>query len=68
MLFHLENTQTHSVCLGGLPSQENVDFLFDPLFIVGGVCVGGLLVDQTGEVGQLKNTNVIDNGNNNVCT
>ena len=42
------------VCLAGLPSQENVDLLFDPVFVIGGVCVGGLLVDQTREVGQLK--------------
>ena len=45
---------TNSVGLTGLPSQEDVNLLFDPVFVIGGVCVGGLLVDQTREVGQLK--------------
>ena len=63
----IQNTDP-SVCLAGLSPQEDVDLLFNPVFVIGGVCVGGLRADQTGEVGQLKNTNVIDNGNNNMCT
>ena len=43
-----------SVCLAGLPSQEDVDLLFNPILVIGGVCVGGLLVHQAGEVRQLK--------------
>ena len=42
------------VCLAGLPSQEDVDLLFNPVLVIGGVCVGGLLVNQARKVGQLK--------------
>lgn len=38
---------------GGLPSEEDVDLLLDPVLVVGGVGVGGPLVDQAGEVRQL---------------
>ena len=54
MLFNPNTHKQTLVCLAGLPSQEDVDLLFNPVFVIGGVCVGGLLVDQTREVGQLK--------------
>jgi len=37
----------------GLAPEEGVDLLFDPRLVVGGVSVGGSLVDQAAEVGQL---------------
>ena len=49
----IQNTDP-SVCLAGLSPQEDVDLLFNPVFVIGGVCVGGLLVHQAGEVRQLK--------------
>jgi len=37
----------------GLASQESVDLLLDPRLVVWGVGVGGPLVNETAEVGQL---------------
>ena len=42
------------VCLAGLPPQQDVDLLLDPVLVVGRVRVGGLLVDQARQVRQLK--------------
>ena len=31
----------------GLPTQENVDLLFDPILVIGCISVGALLVNET---------------------
>ena len=31
----------------GLPTQENIDLLFDPILVIGRISVGALLVNQT---------------------
>ena len=42
-------------CLSrGLPPEEDVDLLLDPVLVVGSVGVGRLLVHQARQVGQLK--------------
>ena len=42
------------VSLAGLPPQQDVDLLLDPVLVVGRVRVGGLLVDQARQVRQLE--------------
>jgi len=37
-----------------LSPQQDVDFLLDPVLVVRRVGVGALLVDEAGEVSQLK--------------
>ena len=41
--------------LGSLPPEQDVDLLLDPVLVVGGVGVGGPLVDKAGKIGQLIN-------------
>jgi hypothetical protein len=38
-----------------LPPQQDVDFLLNPVLVVGGVGVGALLIDEAGQVGKLIN-------------
>ena len=46
----------HETLVGfaGLSPQQDINLLFDPIFVVGGVGVAGLLVHQTRQVSQLK--------------
>ena len=40
--------------LASLPPQQDVNLLLDPVLVIGGVRVGGLLIHQAREVSQLK--------------
>ena len=42
------------VGLAGLPPQQDVDLLLDPVLVVGGVRVRGLLIHQTRQISQLE--------------
>ena len=49
-----DTPRLHVLCrLPSLPPEEDVDLLFNPVLVVRSVGVGGLLVDQAGELCQL---------------
>ena len=50
-----DTPRLHVLCrLPSLPSEEDVDLFFYPILVVGGIGVGGLLVYQAREIGQLQ--------------
>ena len=53
-------TSVALVSLAGLPPQQDVDLLLDPVLVVGRVRVGGLLVDQARQVRKLEGEGGID--------